>query len=247
MIDKINNFCKINIVFLIIFLFANFNIAAQSNVGNKYGLNVINNIKVLKRETELDADKKMIDVKKAIPSLVIDLKYATTHNFMHRRLYPALRTTYLRLPVVNALKKVEAELNKKNVALKIFDAYRPYSVTEEMWDAVKDSRYAADPSHGSGHNRGIAVDVTLENLQTKKELAMGTGFDNFSDSAHTNFIKLPDSVLYNRRLLITVMKKYGFNSLDTEWWHFSFPDADKYELLNVSFNDLKKLNKRLKY
>ena len=189
----------------------------------------------------------MIDIKKAIPSLRIDLRYATTNNFMHRQLYPSLKTTYLRLAAVNALKKVVIALKDKNLTLKIFDAYRPYAVTEEMWEVVKDNRYAADPAKGSGHNRGTSVDLTLVNLRTGKELNMGTGFDNFSDSAHQDFKSLPAMILQNRSLLKSIMEKYGFVSLDTEWWHFSLPDAKDYELLNIPFNELKKLNSNEKY
>lgn len=94
---------------------------------------------------------------------------------------------------------------------------------------------------GSGHNRGIAVDLTTVNLRTKKELNMGTGFDNFSDTAHQDFTGLPAKILQNMLLLKTVMEKYGFVSLDTEWWHFSLPDANNYELLNIPFDNIKKL------
>ena len=242
MINEIKNYVKILLVFLIFFHFSGDTILAQSNVGNKYGLNVVDDIKLLQSEIAIDSNKKMIDVKKAIPSLVLDLRYATTNNFMHRKLYPVVTTTYLRLAAVNALKKVVIALNNKNLTIKIFDAYRTYSVTEEMWEAVKDSRYAADPSHGSGHNRGIAVDLTIADLQTKKELNMGTGFDNFSDTAHQDFIALPAKILENRVLLKTIMEKYGFIGLHTEWWHFSLPNATYYELLNISFDSLKKLN-----
>lgn len=242
MIYTINNPLKLVLLFSIIMRFAITNVWAQSNVGNKYGLNVVGDIKLLKSTIALDSNKKMADIKKAIPSLVLDLRYSSKNNFLHRRLYPLLQTTYLRLAAVNALKKVVIALNNKNLTLKIFDAYRPYAVTEEMWEVVKDNRYAADPSKGSGHNRGIAVDVTLVNLATNKELNMGTGFDNFSDTAHQNFKDLPPKILKNRLLLKTSMEEYGFVSLDTEWWHFSLPDACKYELLDISFDALKKLN-----
>ena len=247
MIGKINNSLKIVLVFEIIFHFAYGNILAQSNVGNKYGLNVVDNIKLLQSEIAIDSNKQMKDVKKAIPSLMFDLRYSTTNNFMHRKLYPPLQTTYLRLAAINALKKVVIALHGQNLTIKIFDAYRPYSITEEMWDVVKDSRYAADPAKGSGHNRGIAVDLTLVNLQTKKELNMGTDFDNFSDTAHQDFTGLPENILQNRLLLKTSMEKYGFVSLDTEWWHFSLPDANNYELLNISFDALKKLSGKQKH
>ncbi len=247
MIYKINNSLMKILMVSIMFHFVAATIMAQSNIGNKYGLNVVDNIKILQTEIANDSNKKMIDIKKAIPSLRIDLRYATTNNFMHRRLYPSLKTTYLRLAAVNALKKVVIALNDKNLTLKIFDAYRPYAVTEEMWKVVKDSRYAADPAKGSGHNRGTSVDLTLANLQTKKELDMGTGFDNFTDTAHVDFNALPSIILQNRSLLKTTMEKYGFISLDTEWWHFSLPDANNYELLNIPFDALKKLNESKKY
>ena len=244
MSNKINNSKGLIVMFSIINVFAWSTVLAQSNVVNNYGLFVVNDVKLLQTEAAVDSNKKMEDIKKAIPGLLTDLKYATTHNFMHQRLYPSLQTTYLRLPAVNALRKVIEELHGKNLTIKIFDAYRPYSVTEKMWEAVKDSRYAADPATGSGHNRGIAVDLTLINLDTKTELPMGTGFDNFSDTAHTDFAELPDAVLQNRRLLVTVMEEYGFKNLRTEWWHFSLPDANSYELLNVSFDNLKKMEKK---
>ena len=244
---KINSSQKLIVVFSIIIFFAWSTGLAQSNVVNKYGLFVVNDVKILQSEIAADSNKKMADIKKAIPSIALDLKYSTTGNFMHRRLYPSLHTTYARLAVKDALQKVVAELRDQNLTIKIFDAYRPYSVTEEMWEAVKDSRYAADLATGSGHNRGVAVDLTLINLNAKTELAMGTGFDNFSDTAHTDFTELPDSVLQNRRLLITIMEKYGFKSLRTEWWHFSLPDANTYELLNLSFDDLKRMNSSKKY
>lgn len=244
---KINNSSGLIVMFSIITVFAWSTGLSQSNVVNKYGLFVVNDVKLLQSEIVADSNKKMEDVKMAIPTLSLDLKYMTVHNFMHQRLYPFLQTTYARLPAINALKKVVAELKTQNLTLKIFDAYRPYSITEKMWEAVKDSRYAANPATGSGHNRGIAIDLTLINLNTKKELAMGTGFDNFSDTAHTDFTELPDSILQNRHLLVTVMEKYGFKSLRTEWWHYSLSDANNYELLNVSFDNLKALNKKKKH
>jgi D-alanyl-D-alanine dipeptidase len=240
MMNKINNWLQAWLTYSIIFLTGT-SVTAQSNVVNKYGLYVVNDVKLLYSEITLDSNKRMINLQKAIPAVVLDLKYATTHNFMHRKLYSLIHTTYLRLPAVTALKKVIAELAGQNLAIKIFDAYRPYSVTEEMWKAVKDDRYAADPSKGSGHNRGIAVDLTLIDLHTKKELSMGTGFDNFSDTAHQDFTGLPEKILRNRRLLKIIMEKYGFISLETEWWHFSLPNANTFELLDVSFNELKKL------
>lgn len=221
-----------------------FNGAAQSKIVNKYGLLVISNIKVLQNEITADSSMQMINLQKYIPDIYLDLKYATSDNFMHEKLYPRIHVTFLRKPAADGLKNVVEELKKQNLTVKIFDAYRPYSVTEKMWEKVKDDRYAADPSKGSGHNRGVAVDLTLINLKTKKELPMGTGFDNFTDTAHSDFNQLSDVILANRNLLKSVMEKYGFKQLSTEWWHYYLPHSSSFELLDISFADLKKLDKK---
>ena len=241
-IDKIRYWLQIVVVFSIIIFSASSYVSAQTNVFNKYGLLVIKDINILQKEIALDSNKQMLDLRKAIPGLTLDLKYATTDNFMHQKLYPDINATYLRKLAANALKKVVNDLNKLSLTIKIFDAYRPYSITEKMWEIVKDDRYAADPSRGSGHNRGIAVDLTLIDLKTKNELPMGTGFDNFSDTAHQGFINLPPKILKNRNILKTAMEKHGFIALSTEWWHFYLSNSSCYELLDLSFSDLKTLN-----
>lgn len=230
--------------FLTVILLVNF--AALSSVNgqapptNKYGLFVVKDLKVLQQEMKEDSNKQMVNLLKLIPGLVLDLKYATANNFMHQKLYPPVHTTFLRKPAADSLKKVVEELKRQQLGIKIFDAYRPYSITEKMWEKVKDDRYAADPSKGSGHNRGTAVDLTLIDLNTKKELPMGTGFDNFSDTAHIDFMDLPKDVLNNRNMLRKIMEKYGFIQLTTEWWHYYLPNSSSYELLDLSFSDLKK-------
>jgi zinc D-Ala-D-Ala dipeptidase len=210
---------------------------------NRYGLRVISRLQELKEMVMANADNEMLDIKKYIPGVATDLKYCGTDNFMQQKLYPDTHTSYMRKPAVLALAAVQKKLAQKGLGLKIWDAYRPYSVTVKMWEPVKDDRYAADPKFGSGHNRGAAVDLTLINLTTQQELDMGTGFDHFSDTAHADFKDLPAGVLENRMLLRTVMEENGFKVLDTEWWHFYLPDAKKYELLDVSFKQLKRLNK----
>lgn len=207
---------------------------------NKYGLIVIKNVQDHNKMVTFDSSLQMINIKEAIPSLQLDLKYSSRDNFMKQRLYPAkLGYTFLRKPAAIGILQVQAKLKEKGLGLKIWDAYRPYSVTEKMWEPVKDDRYAADPKFGSGHNRGIAVDLTIIDLTTRKELDMGTGFDHFSDTAHNDFKALPEKVLQNRALLRNLMEENGFKVLDTEWWHFYLPDSKKYELLDLGFNQLK--------
>lgn len=237
---------KIRFQFQIIILLAGIsfstinNLDAQNEKLNKYGLFVIKDIKTLKAITKTNTDKKMADIKTLIPDIIFDLRYATVNNFMKKKLYPPIQTTYIRYAAAKSLQQVQIELNKQNLGLKIFDAYRPYSVTEKMWETIKDERYVANPQNGSGHNRGIAIDLTIINLKTKEELPMGTGYDNFSDTAHQTFIALPKQILNNRTLLRSLMEKNGFKALDTEWWHYSLPNAKDYELLNLSFKKMKK-------
>lgn len=241
MIGKLRVWVRIILLFNINYFYFCSTLKAQQDNKNKYGLYIIDHIKKFRETVDADSDKQMLDVRKSLPGLTLDLRYATANNFMHQKLYPPIHTTYLRRPAVTALRMVIEELKKENLGIKIFDAYRPYSVTEKMWEMVKDDRYAADPSKGSGHNRGVAVDLTLVDMTNKSELPMGTGFDNFSDTAHNNFAELPASVLKNRAILKSVMEKFGFINLATEWWHFSLPDASSFELLDLSFDELKKI------
>jgi D-alanyl-D-alanine dipeptidase len=183
----------------------------------------------------------MVELKTIVPNIQYDLRYSTTNNFMHQQVYKNGDRAFLRLVVARALAHVQKELNEKNLSLKIWDAYRPYSVTERMWELIKDERYVADPKKGSGHNRGIAVDLTIIDRKTGKELDMGTGFDNFTDTAHQTFKNLPVEILANRSLLKTVMEKNGFVALETEWWHF-FWNNPEFELLDI---DPKKFQKNI--
>ena len=201
---------------------------------------IIDNILAYRKSITMDPSRRLVPLKAFITDLITDFKYASSDNFTGIVLYkdPA---AFVRLPAALALQKVQLELAKKGVGLKVFDAYRPYSVTEKMWKIVPDERYAANPAKGSGHNRGAAVDVTLVDLATRQELAMPTPFDNFTEKAHHNYMQLSKEVLYNRALLKNTMEKYGFKALSTEWWHYSLPDAEKFELLDLSFSDLQKV------
>src|SRR5690606_7723008 len=109
-------------------------------------------------------------------------------------------------------------LAAEGLALKVFDAYRPYQVTVRMWERIGNPDYVADPAKGSRHNRGCAVDLTLIRRADGSELEMPTGYDDFSDRAHHDFMDLPADVLANRERLREVMEQVGFEPLPTEWW-----------------------------
>ena len=214
---------------------------AQNGPVNKYGVTVLFDKNEFFEGAERDSTKAMVELKQLIPRLSYELRYATTNNFMRRRMYPRnTNYTFLRIPAANALKSVQLDLNARGLGLKIWDAYRPYSVTTKFWELIQDERYVADPKKGSGHNRGIAVDLTIIQLSDGKELDMGTGFDNFSDTAHHDFLQLSAAVLENRKLLKSTMEKHGFVSFASEWWHYSLPNSTAFELLDISFKTLKK-------
>lgn len=189
---------------------------------------------------QADSMQQMTEIKTLIPNILYDLRYATENNFTHTKLYESGKQTFLRLAVTKALQSVQNNLNKRGYGLKIFDAYRPYAATKKMWNLIHDERYVADPSKGSGHNRGLAVDLSIINLKDGTELNMGTGFDNFTDTAHHSFKNLPADILTNRKLLKETMEKYGFKALETEWWHYSWPNDRNYEVLDIDFKKLRK-------
>jgi D-alanyl-D-alanine dipeptidase len=136
---------------------------------------------------------------------------------------------------------VAAALKEKGLGIKVWDAYRPYQVTVRFWNLIHDERYVANPAKGSGHNRGIAIDLTLYNLSDGKELDMPTGFDDFSVRAHHGYMQLEEKQIQNRELLRAVMEKYGFVRFETEWWHYYWPGAEKFAVLDLPFRQLNKL------
>lgn len=187
---------------------------------------------------------ELIDLKKKIPNLVLDLKYGTANNFTKKKLYENANTTYMRLEPAFALFELQMELNKMGYGIKVFDAYRPYAATKLMWDLIQDEAYVANPKNGSGHNRGTTIDLTLMDIKSGRELDMGTPFDNFTDSASHAFTpKFNATIIANRTLLRTSMEKYGFKILASEWWHYGWVTTFNYDVMDLSFAQLKKLVK----
>ncbi|MCK9425503.1 MAG: M15 family metallopeptidase [Ignavibacteriaceae bacterium] len=227
-----------SVVLLFLFISANY---AQQIPKNKYGLRVVSDFALYQDQIKKDSAKVLIDLAKFIPNLFIDVRYATENNFAKTKFYESQKI-FLRLPAAVALKKIQEELLRQNISLKVFDAYRPYSVTEKMWEFVHDDRYAASPQTGSRHNRACAVDVTLVDLRKKVELEMPTPYDDFTEKAHHNYNNLPENILKNRELLKTIMTKYGFESITSEWWHYDFTGWKKFELLDIPFEVLGKTN-----
>lgn len=186
-----------------------------------------------------DSNKRMVEIQKIIPSIKLDLKYASKDNFAKQQFYPAGYVAYLRLIVAKALAGAQAEFQRLGYSLLIWDAYRPYSVTVKMYNHYPNKTYLAPPSKGSRHNRGCAVDLTLIELKTGRKIPMPTDFDSFSAQAFPKAEIKDAQKLQNRELLIRIMQKYGFKVSLSEWWHFDFVPWKKYELLDlVSFPEL---------
>lgn len=201
---------------------------------------MLDKYRAYKQSVIMNPAKQLLELRKVVPNIVYDLKYADTNNFMKRRMYPAgTNQTFMRKEAALALSKVQKELNEKGLGLKIFDAYRPWQVSKLFWDLVQDERYVANPVKGSNHNRGTAVDLTIIDLKTGKELNMGTGFDNFTDTAWHDFKLLPMQVLQNRQLLKTLMEKHGFTAYNEEWWHYTFKTDMQFEVLNIPFKKIR--------
>jgi D-alanyl-D-alanine dipeptidase len=194
------------------------------------------------KEVANNKKNSLIDIAKLIPNAVLELRYASTNNFTNTNLYKNATTTYLRQDAAMALQKAANTLATKNLYIKIYDAYRPYTATKLMWKLIKDERYVANPKKGSNHNRGLAVDLTLVDV-TGKELDMGTDFDNFTDSAHHSFINLSTEMLRNRKVLQSAMEDAGFKPLNTEWWHYSYVTTDTYSILDLKFTLLRRIQK----
>jgi zinc D-Ala-D-Ala dipeptidase len=205
---------------------------------NRYGLRVVPDLKTYEALARQNPEKRLVDLSAFVPGLVLDVKYATDDNFMKRPLYPMARA-WLRYPAAVALPNIQQELAPQGLGLKVFDAYRPYRVTETMWEPIRNPDFVADPARGSRHNRGAAVDLTLVDLRTGAELAMPTAYDDFTSRAAHGFTDLAPDVLANRAKLRDVMVRHGFDPLPSEWWHYDFKGWEAFELMDVPLEALK--------
>jgi len=223
------------IKFLLFLLSLSFSALAQSNSASK--LVVINSYNQYLASVKTNPNNELVEIKKEIPNIKLDIRYATKNNFMKQVMYKQARA-FARRPVVESLKKIQKELNKKGYGLKIFDGYRPYAITVEFYKKASDKNFVANPAKGSKHNRGCAVDLTLINLKTGKEVAMATPYDSFSAAAAANYEPVTPEIKKNREFLIATMKKYKMNVLDNEWWHYDFSGWQSYDLMDIPFEKL---------
>ena len=185
----------------------------------------------------------LVNIKSIDPDIVVDLKYATTDNFTGINLYGDFREAYLQAEVAKMLGKAQKKLKEKhsNWNFIVYDAARPRSVQQRMWDMVKNTgwkNYVASPARISMHSFGVAVDLSIVDEQGNP-IDMGSGFDEFTEMSEPRhekrFLqegKLTQQQINNRLVLRNAMKSAGFRSISNEWWHF---DAMTHEQAKAKY------------
>jgi D-alanyl-D-alanine dipeptidase len=170
----------------------------------------------------------------------LDIRYATSNNLTGRPVYTEARA-FLQRPAATALIKVNAELKQLGYGLLVFDGYRPWSVTKLFWDITspENKKFVADPAKGSKHNRGCAVDLSLYDLSTGREIEMTGVYDEMSERSYPNYTGGTDQQRKMRDLLRNRMEANGFTVYDYEWWHFDYHDWPSYRITNIPFSKIK--------
>jgi D-alanyl-D-alanine dipeptidase/kynurenine formamidase len=178
----------------------------------------------------------LVELTSLDPSIRLDIRYATANNLVGRPVYAQARA-FLQRPAAEALVRANRSLKKDGYGLLVFDGYRPWSVTKLFWDITPaDKRvFVADPSKGSKHNRGCAVDLTLYNLATGREVEMPSPYDEMSERAYPTYAGGSAEARSQRDRLRDAMQREGFFVYPWEWWHFDFKDWTSYPILDVAF------------
>jgi len=178
----------------------------------------------------------LIELVKLDSTIKLDIRYATPNNFMHRTMYTQARA-FLQKPAAEALVRANRQLHKRGYGLLVFDGYRPWSVTKQFWDETPKEKhgFVADPKKGSKHNRGCAVDCSLYDLASGKEIVMPSPYDDFTEKASPHYTGGKNEQRRMRDLLRHTMEAEGFTVDKGEWWHFDYKDWRLYRILDVQF------------
>jgi len=186
---------------------------------------------------KLESD--LVDVTTIAPSIRLDLRYATTNNFMGTEFYERA-VALMQRPAAEALGRAAKDFEDLGYGILIHDAYRPWRVTKMFWDATPErhKQYVADPSKGSRHNRGCAVDLTLYDLETGAPIHTTSGYDEFSPRAHPLYPGGTGLQRWYRDTIRSVMEGAGFRTYVWEWWHFDFGGWRQYPILNVPLTEV---------
>ena len=182
----------------------------------------------------------LVDLAKLDPRIKLDIRYATADNFLSTPVYSSARA-FLQRPAADALLRAHRDLMQQGYGLLIFDAYRPWHVTKIFWDATPADKhdFVADPAKGSRHNRGCAVDLTLYDLKTGREVEMTGLYDEMTERSYPTYTGGTPEQRRHRDLLRAAMEKQGFTVYETEWWHFDYKDWKRYAIQNVPFEKIR--------
>lgn len=183
----------------------------------------------------------LVELSKLDKSIKLDIRYATPNNFTGRAVYTEARA-FLQRPAAEALLRAVRALREQGYGVAVFDGYRPWFVTRLFWDLTPADKkqFVADPSKGSRHNRGCAVDLTLYDLKTGREVSMPSGYDEMTERAHINYAGGTPEQRRLRDLLRAAMEAEGFAVYEPEWWHYDYKDWKQYPILNLSFSEIGK-------
>jgi CubicO group peptidase (beta-lactamase class C family)/D-alanyl-D-alanine dipeptidase len=170
------------------------------------------------------------------PTIRLDIRYATTNNFLSTPVYPKAKAMMQR-PAAEAVARANKKLRSQGFGLLIHDAYRPWYVTKMFWEATPaDKRiFVADPSQGSRHNRGCAVDLTMFDLKTGRAVEMTGAYDEMSERSYPDYPGGTSLARYHREILRRAMEDEGFTIFEFEWWHFDYRSWKQYPILNQDF------------
>jgi D-alanyl-D-alanine dipeptidase len=186
------------------------------------------------------APNDLVELTALDPTIKLDVRYATTRNFLSTPVYTQARS-FLQRPAAEALARAHRALKAQGYGLLIHDGYRPWYVTKMFWDGTPESGhvFVADPSQGSRHNRGGAVDLTMYELATGKPVVMTGGYDEMSDRSYPDYPGGTSRQRWLRETLRRAMEAQGFTVFEAEWWHFDWKDWRRYRIANERFEDLR--------
>ena len=181
----------------------------------------------------------LVELTRLDPALRLDIRYATTNNFMGSQFYSSPRA-FLQRPAAEALVRAHRWLRTRGYGLLIHDGYRPWYVTWMFWEATPEPLriFVANPASGSRHNRGCAVDLTLYDLATGQPVEMTGGYDEMSPRSFPDYAGGTSRQRWLRGLLRQAMEAEGFTVYEAEWWHFDYRDWRRYRIGNRTFEEL---------
>lgn len=181
-------------------------------------------------------ESDLVDVRSLDKSIALDVRYATSLNFLATKVYGKAQVR-LQRKAAEALVRAHRALKTAGYGLLLHDGYRPWFVTWIFWNATpEESRdFVADPATGSKHNRGCAIDLTLFDLKTRKAVEMPGLYDEMSPRSYPDYQGGTSSQRALRELLRQAMEQEGFAVYETEWWHFDYQDWRQYRIGNATW------------